>query len=65
MISTSPSRAGEPVTLSTWDDLALMYAIQRGDERALWAIYVTVEPEGGSAAPTTEAFLRGVVPSTY
>src|SRR4051812_46094833 len=34
MVLTSPLRVGEPVTLSAWDDLALMYAIQRQDERA-------------------------------
>ena len=39
MILTSPLRVGEPVTLSAWDDLALMYAIQRQDERALAVLY--------------------------
>ena len=33
--------------------------------RGATAIYVTVEPDGGSTAPTTEPFLRGVVPATY
>ena len=39
MILTSPLRVGEPITLSAWDDLALMYAIQRQDERALAVLY--------------------------
>ena len=33
--------------------------------RGATAIYVTVEPDGGSTAPTTEPFLRGLVPATY
>jgi len=33
--------------------------------RGATAIYVTVEPDGGSTAPTTEPFLRGFVPATY
>jgi RNA polymerase sigma-70 factor (ECF subfamily) len=39
MISTSPSRAAEPIPLSGWDDLALMYAVQRRDERALAVLF--------------------------
>jgi len=39
MILTSPSRVSELVTLSAWDDLALMYAVQRQDERALAVLY--------------------------
>lgn len=33
--------------------------------RGATAIYVTLEPDGGSTAPTTEPFLRGLVPATY
>src|SRR3954465_14554525 len=29
----------EPVALTTWDDLALIYAVQRQDERALTVLY--------------------------
>jgi RNA polymerase sigma-70 factor, ECF subfamily len=39
MISTSPSRVAEPVAFSGWDDLALMYAVQRRDERALAVLF--------------------------
>jgi len=39
MISASPSRPGDKITLSTWDDLALLYAVQRQDERALAVLY--------------------------
>jgi len=33
--------------------------------RGATAIYVTLEPDRGSPAPTTEPFLRGLVPATY
>jgi RNA polymerase sigma-70 factor (ECF subfamily) len=45
MISASPSRVGHKIALSTWDDLALLYAIQRQDERALTVLYDRHSPQ--------------------
>jgi RNA polymerase sigma-70 factor, ECF subfamily len=39
MISTSPPVVAVPIALSGWDDLALMYAVQRQDERALAVLF--------------------------
>jgi anti-sigma-K factor RskA len=61
---------GRPTSMKVFDSDPDGHALVQSldmppTSRGTTAIYVTVEPSGGSPAPTTEPFLRGTVSATY
>jgi len=61
---------GHPRSVKVFDSDPDGHALVEGltlprTSRGATAIYVTVEPIGGSPSPTTEPFLKGSVPATY
>lgn len=61
---------GKPVSVKVFDSDPDGHALAEGlslpaSSRGVTAVYLTVEPAGGSPLPTTEPILKGIVPATF
>jgi anti-sigma-K factor RskA len=61
---------GKPASVKVFDSDPDGHAMVEGlalppTSRGVTAVYLTVEPAGGSPTPTTEPILKGTVPATY